>query len=176
MATFAERLHLPVTKVDAVEEMMGRLKRKAIGAEFIECFKRFRHACSSLPQVLQAPAGLWALHMHAVHARCGCLRCTLHMHAVHACCGRLRCMLHIHASHARITCTLWALCWSQPAGHPQLPANPHDHIPSDFTSCSQLSAVLSGAESTGQAPSVQGQTGDRAGCQASIPGTRHALP
>eukprot|EP00892_Ulva_mutabilis_P010497 jgi/Ulvmu1/781/UM010_0155.1 len=50
MKTFAEQLHLPVTKVDARASMMARLKgvtdpeakRKAIGAEFIDCFKRFR--------------------------------------------------------------------------------------------------------------------------------------
>lgn len=47
-----ERLHLPVTKIDATAEMMAKLKgvsdpeakRKAIGGEFIECFKRFRCA------------------------------------------------------------------------------------------------------------------------------------
>lgn len=52
MKTFAEQLHLPVTKVDARASMMARLKgvtdpeakRKAIGAEFIDCFKRFRCA------------------------------------------------------------------------------------------------------------------------------------
>jgi GMP synthase (glutamine-hydrolysing) len=50
MATFKEKLHLPVTMIDAKEEMMGKLrgvtdpeaKRKAIGHEFIECFMRFR--------------------------------------------------------------------------------------------------------------------------------------
>ena len=50
MTTFNEQLKLPVTKIDATREMMDRLrdvtdpeaKRKAIGAEFIECFKRFR--------------------------------------------------------------------------------------------------------------------------------------
>ncbi len=49
MATFSEHLHLPVTKVDASERMMERLKgvtdpeakRKAIGAEFIACFDAF---------------------------------------------------------------------------------------------------------------------------------------
>lgn len=55
MATFKEKLHLPVTKIDATKEMMDKLrgvtdpekKRKAIGAEFIECFKRFRCATPS---------------------------------------------------------------------------------------------------------------------------------
>jgi GMP synthase (glutamine-hydrolysing) len=50
MKTFNEQLKLPVTRIDASQEMMDRLrgvtdpeaKRKAIGAEFIECFKRFR--------------------------------------------------------------------------------------------------------------------------------------
>jgi GMP synthase (glutamine-hydrolysing) len=50
-----EKLRLPVTKVDAKDEMMAKLqgvtdpeaKRKAIGAEFIECFKRFR--CAACP-------------------------------------------------------------------------------------------------------------------------------
>lgn len=62
MKTFAEQLHLPVTKIDARASMMARLKgvtdpeakRKAIGAEFIDCFKRFRCACLRPPLVLSA--------------------------------------------------------------------------------------------------------------------------
>ena len=52
MRTFREKLHLPVTMLDAKAEMMAKLrgvtdpelKRKAIGKEFIECFMRFRCA------------------------------------------------------------------------------------------------------------------------------------
>jgi GMP synthase (glutamine-hydrolysing) A subunit len=65
MDTFNASLHLPVTRVDASEEMMSRLrgvtdpeaKRKAIGAEFIACFQRFRcdHSPAAAPAV--APSG-----------------------------------------------------------------------------------------------------------------------
>ena len=49
MDTFEKHLHLPVTKIDTTERMMSRLrgvsdpekKRKAIGAEFIDCFAEF---------------------------------------------------------------------------------------------------------------------------------------
>ena len=59
MATFASHLHLPVTKVDAAARMMARLagvtdpeaKRKAIGAEFIDCFEDF---AASLEKTLGA--------------------------------------------------------------------------------------------------------------------------
>ena len=49
MDTFQKHLHLPVTKIDTSARMMSRLKgvsdpekkRKAIGAEFIDCFAEF---------------------------------------------------------------------------------------------------------------------------------------
>ncbi|GAB4817296.1 hypothetical protein N2152v2_004342 [Parachlorella kessleri] len=51
MTTFQQHLHLPVTKVDDAERMLGRLrgktdpeaKRKAIGAEFIDVFSDYAH-------------------------------------------------------------------------------------------------------------------------------------
>lgn len=61
METFNQQLKLPVTRVDVTKEMMDRLrgvtdpeaKRKAIGAEFIECFKRFRCGNLSVAAMLQ---------------------------------------------------------------------------------------------------------------------------
>ena len=71
MATFAEQLHLPVTKVDARASMMARLKgvtdpeakRKAIGAEFIDCFKRFR----CVPPAAVCPVRTRMRKFHGIH-------------------------------------------------------------------------------------------------------------